>query len=41
VQLIAEKEALIVVASLVLVVQLRRTFLLHHSHTVWPMYSSQ
>jgi len=38
VQLIVEKEILIVVASLV---QLRSTLLLHHSYTMLPMYSSQ
>jgi len=37
-QLITEKEILIVVASLGLVVQLRRTLLLHHSYTMWPIY---
>jgi len=26
---------------LFIVVQLRRTFLLHHSYTILPMYSSQ
>jgi len=35
----AEKEISIVVASLV--VQLRRTLLLHHSYTMLPMNSSQ
>jgi len=51
VQLRAEKEIWIVVASIVvhccaikknaIVVQLRRTFLLHHSYTMLMMYSSQ
>jgi len=36
---IAEKEILIVVA--LLVVQLTRTLLLHHSNTMLPMYCSQ
>jgi len=39
VQLIAEREILIVVASIV--VQLRRTLLLRHSYTILQMNSSQ
>jgi len=43
VQLIAEKEILIAVATLVVhcCAILRRTFLLHHSYTMLPMCSSQ
>ena len=37
-QLIAEKDILIVIASLGIVVQLRRTLLLQHSYTTRPMY---
>ena len=40
-QLTAEKEKLIVVASLVHCVQIRRMLLLHHSYAILPMCSSQ
>jgi len=42
VQLIAEKEILIVVASLAVhCCAIKKNVLLHHSYTMLPMYSSQ
>jgi len=38
---IEEQEILIAVRNLFIVVQLRRTLLLHHSYTMLPMYSSK